>query len=299
VCCIPSALEPGTHGTLEPFSTWSPLSFRRPFGPALGSSDCDGEVRQTRLIRDTKLVESAGEHWVCFALARLGWGAALTRDGLERTDVLAVRANDLDRRMVEIQVKASSGFADYTRWRINEKAQQPALSDREWFALVLMGDTLALSPRAFIIPRDHLAAAAWIQHMAWLTDSSVPKGQRNAPVSAAQIQAWMVKSYKNRWDLMEAPATQAPVLLPPEFRSMDRPEQARLLPQHRQIGDRLTARRPAAPRDRSTPDPAHAPNGVVGLDRPWRRTLAAARPPRPHRPAAGPRHATPRPDRLR
>jgi len=38
-----------------------------------------------RAVVDTKMTKSAGEHWVCCVLARLGWGAALTRDGLERT----------------------------------------------------------------------------------------------------------------------------------------------------------------------------------------------------------------------
>ena len=203
-----------------------------PLGPSMCCSCCSGDVRQTRPMSDTKLIKSAGEHWVCFVLARLGWGAALTRDGLERTDILAVRADDVDRRMVEIQVKASSGYGDQTRWRVNEKAQQPSLSNREWFALVLLGDSAPPSPRTFIIPRDHLAAAAWIQHMAWLTDSTVPAGRRNAPVGAAQVQAWMVKGYENRWDLMEAPATHAPVLLPPEFRSMAQEQRIGLPPDH-------------------------------------------------------------------
>jgi len=134
--------------------------------------------------------------------------------------------------MVEIQVKASSGSGHQTRWRINDKAQQHSISDREWFALVLLGDTPSLSPRTFIIPRDHLAAAAWIQHMAWLTDPGVPTGKRNAPVSAAQVNAWVVKGYENRWDLMEAPTTLASVLLPPEFRSMAQQERIGLPPDH-------------------------------------------------------------------
>jgi hypothetical protein len=56
---------------------------------------------------DTKLTKPAGEHWVCSVLARLDWGPALTRDGLERTDILAVRSTET-RRMVEIQVKAAN-----------------------------------------------------------------------------------------------------------------------------------------------------------------------------------------------
>ena len=65
---------------------------------------------------------------MCSVLARLGWGAALTRDGLERTDILAVQAGG-NRRMVEIQVKAASDNGRRTNWMIGEKAQQPARSD--------------------------------------------------------------------------------------------------------------------------------------------------------------------------
>ncbi len=47
---------------------------------------------------DTKMPKSAGEHWVCSVLARLGWAVALTRDGLERTDILAVDTTATDRQ---------------------------------------------------------------------------------------------------------------------------------------------------------------------------------------------------------
>ena len=40
------------------------------------------------------MTKSAGEHWVCSVISRRNWGVALTRDGLERTDILAVRTDD-------------------------------------------------------------------------------------------------------------------------------------------------------------------------------------------------------------
>jgi hypothetical protein len=52
------------------------------------------------------MTKSAGEHWVCSVLARNGWAAALTRDGLERTDILAVQVAADSRTPIEIQVKA-------------------------------------------------------------------------------------------------------------------------------------------------------------------------------------------------
>ena len=46
------------------------------------------------------------------------------------------------------------------------------------FALVLLGDSSTLSPRTFMIPRDHLAATTWIQHMNRL---SATTGTRRQP----------------------------------------------------------------------------------------------------------------------
>lgn len=51
--------------------------------------------------------KGAGEQWVCLVVASTEGGAALSPDGLERNDILAVRADDT-RRMVEVQVKTAS-----------------------------------------------------------------------------------------------------------------------------------------------------------------------------------------------
>jgi hypothetical protein len=39
--------------------------------------------------------------------------------------------------------------------------------------------------RYFVIPRKHVAAAAWIAHKNWFTDPTVKPGKRNAPQSQA------------------------------------------------------------------------------------------------------------------
>jgi hypothetical protein len=57
-------------------------------------------------MADTKMTKSAGEHWVCSVLSRYGWAAALTRDGLERTDILAVQTEGSGRQAIEVQVKS-------------------------------------------------------------------------------------------------------------------------------------------------------------------------------------------------
>lgn len=58
---------------------------------------------------DTKQTKTIGEHYVAAELARRGWAPAFTRDGLERTDILAVKVDGAPRRMIEIQVKAARG----------------------------------------------------------------------------------------------------------------------------------------------------------------------------------------------
>lgn len=48
------------------------------------------------------MTKSAGEHWTCAELARSKWAPALTRDGIARTDILAVATHLMDRPMIEI-----------------------------------------------------------------------------------------------------------------------------------------------------------------------------------------------------
>ncbi len=166
-------------------------------------------------MSDTKLTKSIGEHHVCAELARHGWAAALTRDGLARTDILAVRVDDDERRtLVEIQVKTTVHDGKRISWRLGLNSQKPAVSEQEWFVLVASPRDLGAPLRSFVVPRDHIAAAAWIGHMTWLTEPN-PKKPRNAGVSEARINVEVFAKYEGKWDLLNAERTQdVPVLLP-------------------------------------------------------------------------------------
>jgi hypothetical protein len=73
--------EPDTNSAADPAAGWDSI-FCRDAAAATSS----GRSRCTlQIMADTKMTKSAGEHWVCSVLARHGWAAALTRDGLERT----------------------------------------------------------------------------------------------------------------------------------------------------------------------------------------------------------------------
>jgi hypothetical protein len=71
-----------------------------------------------------------------------------------------------------------------------------------------------------VVPRDHVAAAAWISHESWRTAPTAPPGKRNATVDRARVQASVFDRYLNRWDLLLQPSAESQVLLPPQFREL-------------------------------------------------------------------------------
>lgn len=167
---------------------------------------------------DKKLVGSAGEHLVCSVLAQFNWAAALTREGVARTDVLAVNAGT--GRTISIQVK--------TRWvraglpcnfPLGLKDILPATSPTEWYVMVKLEGNAPAASRFFVVPRDHVAAAAWISHQSWLTDPNAPQGTRNAPQSQARVWDAVWMDYESRWDLLDGPADSVPILLPTSLRA--------------------------------------------------------------------------------
>lgn len=167
---------------------------------------------------DTKQTKTIGEHYAAAELARRGWAPALTRDGLERTDILAVKT-DGDRRLIEVQVKTAMNTAwQYVNWPLGEKSQQPSASEVEYFVMVGVLSDTSVPPRFFVVPRSHVAAAAWIAHQNWLTEPGIPAGKRNAPVSRSRVHLKTFERYEDRWDLLEVDERACPVLLPAEYR---------------------------------------------------------------------------------
>jgi hypothetical protein len=98
--------------------------------------------------------------------------------------------------------------------------------------LVALAATPSSSHQAFVVPRNHVAAAAWISHMHWRTDPDVETGRRNAGVDQARVSAPVFTGYEDRWDLLDGPTTDAPVLLPPEYRSLALEKRVGLPPEH-------------------------------------------------------------------
>lgn len=184
-------------------------------------------MESVRMARDNKLTKSIGEHFTCAALAQEGWAASLTRDGLARTDALAVHTES--RRMIEVQVKTSTTFARPS-WLLGEV--RPAESNREWYVLVALGASVRDRPRCFVVPRDHVAAGVWIGHMAWLTDPGVPAGKRNTPLTRSRAGAEVWTGYEERWEALNEENAQDEVRLPEWMRDAAREDRIGLPANH-------------------------------------------------------------------
>jgi hypothetical protein len=180
---------------------------------------------------DTKMTKTVGEHWACATLARHGWAPALTRDGIERTDILAVGTHLPRRPTLEIQVKAASDRGTRTSWPLGGVVHAFAASEHEWFVLVLL-PKVPQAPKAFVVPRDHVCAAAWIAHEDWRTDPSAPEGKRNAGVSRARTALKIWQRYEDRWDLLGTATSRVPVLLPDWLRERAQDNRVGLPPGH-------------------------------------------------------------------
>lgn len=135
--------------------------------------------------------------------------------------------------MVEIQVKSARTVSwEKTNWPLGEKSQQPSAHEREYFVMVAAPNDLTVAPRCFVVPRAHVAAAAWIAHMDWLTAQGVPVGKRNAPVNQSRVYLPILAPYEDRWDLLDVNEPDVPVLLPAAYREYAQSERVGLPPGH-------------------------------------------------------------------
>jgi len=129
--------------------------------------------------------------------------------------------------MIQVQVKTSSTW-QRPSWLLG--AVQLSEQRNEWFVLVALGATERDRPRCFVIPRDHLAAAVWMGHNAWLHEPGVRPGRRNTPIERARTGADMLAGYEERWDLLGMKII--PVLLESKWRERAAEDAIGLPPEH-------------------------------------------------------------------
>lgn len=94
----------------------------------------------------------------------------------------------------------------------------PSLHSREWFVMVAIPDEHEVPMRYFVVPRDHVAAAAWIEHMNWLKTPGVEAGKRNVGPERSRVMLPTFAGYENAREALATPTNQVLVTLPPQFR---------------------------------------------------------------------------------
>jgi hypothetical protein len=160
------------------------------------------------------------QHWVCATLARLGWAPALTRDGIARTDILAVGTHFVGRPRIEIQVKTSNVPSPDSQIRENFQLLRVkgeiARSEHEWFAFVLI-PPFPQALRTFIVPRNHVCAAVWIE---WRILTNYLDSKQQCDDKSKQVwSSWVTwQRYEERWDLLGTATSDIPVMLSVYYR---------------------------------------------------------------------------------
>lgn len=130
---------------------------------------------------------TAGEHYVMYRLARMGYLPALTRGGSPSVDILV--ANSDGTRTIAIQVKTStSAWYQYARdtekpnywiWDVNNRATT-LRADRLFYAFVDLrnGSDEKKEPEVFIVPSNDVADLVKEDHtkyMFWIYEEDVHK----------------------------------------------------------------------------------------------------------------------------
>lgn len=160
----------------------------------------------------TALTGAAGEYYVAAELSRLGWSASITPKGVQRSDVLAQHVET--RTVVAIQVKTARAG---TNFRLNKKLELPAGEENEWIALVALRESAARA-EFYIVPRNVVAAFIYVDHRVWLATPG-KGGQPHKDNEQRNIDVSDVAAYRDRWDLLLRPTSEAPCALPDRFYS--------------------------------------------------------------------------------
>jgi hypothetical protein len=155
--------------------------------------------------RPTGLTGAAGEYFVAAELSLRGWLATVTIKNAPWTDVLAQIP---DRGLaVAIQTKTASGG---TRFQLNEKCEIPATAQNQWYVFVRL-QAKETRPNFYVVPHNIVAGATYAEHRWWLSEPALD-GTPHKDNPRRVIGAQHVTGYEDRWDLLERPADEAPLL---------------------------------------------------------------------------------------
>lgn len=158
-------------------------------------------------MASTAITGAAGAYLVAGELSLLGWVASLTWGNAPRTDILAQRLDPPLTAAFQVKTKTTG---DFQVGMDAEKVAPPG--SNEWYVLASLNKAGA-RPDYFILPRNHMAALIYIGYRAWLAGTN-PHGRPRKEGTRRAFNAGEFASYHEQWDLLDAPADDAPWLLP-------------------------------------------------------------------------------------
>ena len=162
------------------------------------------------MTRATGLTGAAGEYYVAAELSLRGWLATPTIKNAPGTDVLAqYREKGI---LVAIQTKTASLG---NQFMVNATMERPSSANNEWVVLVKLHE-MRTRASFFIVPHNHVAAAAYAQHRRWLATPG-RDGQQHRDTPRRMLIAKQFLGYEDRWDLLLQPTSEAPNLLGADY----------------------------------------------------------------------------------
>jgi len=160
--------------------------------------------------RPTGLTGTAGEYLVAAELSLLGWLATVTIKNAPRFDILA----QIPERgfAIAIQTKTAS---QGNHFQLGKACEQPPKGTNEWYVFVqIQGEKQRA--RFYVIPTLVVSGGVYAQHRQWLAETGRGgKPHKDNPMRT--ILPARVAGYEDRWDLLQAPADTAPLLIDPVY----------------------------------------------------------------------------------
>lgn len=155
---------------------------------------------------------AAGAYYTAAQLSQRGWAASLTVGNMPRTDLVAQEMGP-SARLIAVQCKAANAGGSFQVGLRGELPSPPG--SNEWYVFIELFEP-DRRPSFYVVPRNVVAAFAWVGHRAWLTGTR-RDGSPRRNGSMRSIQAHEFAAYREQWDLLDAPADEAPYMLPEWF----------------------------------------------------------------------------------
>lgn len=152
----------------------------------------------TKMSKDRALTGAAGEHYIAFRLAAMGYAVGLTTRGTRTVDMVVAnpdtgKAITIDTKTVK-KAAERSGTDCWWKWRMGIRAFKKPIHDDFFYALVDLKDDPTKTPDVFIVPCKELGRFL----------EPHPKGVD--PASGKLTDVWCViygtdaSSYRDKWD---------------------------------------------------------------------------------------------------